>query len=100
MIYTLRTNLVKLLKSEAGGVHSYHCLIRGKRLMACGSDFREVVRFCDKFDSSAGWLRLVDESTDSYDKRSVCQISKYQGGKKFTNDTIILNFRLTGSLTG
>jgi hypothetical protein len=76
MIGTLRRKLVKLLKSEAGGVHSYHCLMRGQRLMACGSVFREVVRFCDKIVSSAGWLRLVDESTDSYDKRSVCQISR------------------------
>jgi len=46
--------------------------------MASGSVFREVVRFCDKIDSSAGWLRLVDESTDSYGKRAVCQISRRQ----------------------
>jgi hypothetical protein len=46
-------------------------------LMACGSVFREIVRFCGKIDSSAGWLRLVDESTDSYDKPSVCQISRW-----------------------
>jgi len=92
MIGTLRRKLVKLLKSEASGVHSYHCLIRGQRLMASGSVFREGVRFCDKIDSSAGWLPLVDESTDSYVKRLVCQISEYQGGKRFTNDTIILNF--------
>jgi len=77
MMGTLRRKLVNLLKSEAGGVHSCHCLIRGQRLLARRSVFREIVRFCDKIDSSAGWLRLVDESTDCYDKRSVCQISKY-----------------------
>jgi len=76
MIGTLRRKLVKLLKSETGGVYSYHWLIRGQRLMECGSVFREVVKSCDKIDSSAGWLRLVVESTDSYDKRSVCQISR------------------------
>ena len=73
----LGRKLVKLLNSEAGGIDSCHCLIRGQRLLACGSVFREVVRFCDKIDlTSVGWLLLVDESSDSYDKRSVCQISR------------------------
>jgi hypothetical protein len=47
-----------------------------QRLMAYSSVVRKVVRFCDKIYSSAGLLHLVDESNDSYNKLSVCQISR------------------------